>query len=666
MKRIIIMLVCIVLLSSFVIADDWEGDIDNPETYDYSNPTFYDNVPPEKWIKEVDWKQLDYVNFPLALESLEKNGFLSDSSFYNEIHLSSFLAHIPDNNLDLIDAEALIEAGHGRKMQARHIAANIDEVPDLKKLNGEELNKYVHEEYGVKSIDTDGCRYECTLKGGLLVARNIGGERDKLKLEDISGSHQAEVIVNKYGTIIVKVGKKGSSNIYASSESSFTLLVEESKSGQVAVQLDYERDFQVLSGRIMFIDGNIYVNAGEAVVVKGIGTIRAGRESVGIVNRPLIKRDGFSNKIYFDDEKIQLSGNSFSLLTENFVRNDPEESVRNGHSLILAPTARGAKSPSIITYDKGKQIMISGGGRVINGNEDVTLSEGRFLAKVVDISLGLTSRQVTANGYNLLPLTIIDEDNPEKKIVFENNNVRLGNQATYFSMEYDERLDNEINIVRKLGKAARADVAKPNIVVIGARQDRKDNILWPFYQDIWSVNRLPGQPTYYIDLDNEIYSSGGEFKDNEMFVRDLFSSQERIGNVYFFGHSKKVKDNYVLSVAAKGGSYNTINLPVNLVSRRDTDDPVFAGCASGDLFGSPGDTDKRQNSLLASYLMAQAKFGQGDYSWDQYKEDYINGRIKFPSLESCNDIPGTLIAVYENSGRSLSKVEKTRISSRKC
>ncbi|PIN74244.1 hypothetical protein COV20_01355 [Candidatus Woesearchaeota archaeon CG10_big_fil_rev_8_21_14_0_10_45_16] len=675
-----IAIIILLLLSGVVIGQEESYTSEQPERWNYDDQTFYDQIDYSQW----DWSQINGCSSCIdnALGALEKKGVLQGGNFYDETAasqfyhssaFSQFLATLPDDKVEKIDAKLIIEAGDGKLLEEKHIRANIDEVPDLKELDSSQFNDYMESDFGVKSVDLSHCqKNSCILQEGTL--KNRGPEAENLPLEDVKLSN-SKIIMTPEGRIIVKADTETISNYEFSSSpgAKYTVAI-----------INDNRHFTLLSdghdvgaaqtGIFQFDDGKVFIEPETTAIIDGLGTIEIKKgQKVELSPKPLDKAS-FENKIYVGEKAIEMTGQGYAVLYEDTIEHITDN-TRNGYRLVMSPKANERiESPSKISYNKEtRQMIIAGDAQIINGNNQIAVQQGHFLSELRGPK-GIISEDTQT--YNLYDLAMSLEDS-DKSLVFDNNKISTKNSA-FYSLQYNEGPAGFVNsglVIDRITDLGRGEVQDPDIVVISPRHLGIDveTKQWQRYEDFWLKNSQDN-PTFIVNFDQQTYSAPQFGLDdngrpvtvkgsNEVFMEQLLEKRRsqtfgKQTQIYFMGHSGydgekreysfDVNNDKINDIEKKYGDEITsafgnpvslknnkpsVIIPENQLGGHDVHDPVIAGCASADFLEREELNFEGQGDLFTAYLVSQAKYGVDN--WQDFIQKVRDKQIIWPDTKTC-------------------------------
>jgi hypothetical protein len=710
-KTTLLIIVCTFLLPIIALAQEETPQpqqnqfiAEDPSTYDYSSPDFYNQVDYNNW----DWNQISSnpQNVQTAITALQDQGILQGGAsydeskalgFYSDPGFATFLENLPESEFEKLDGAMLVDSGNANKLNQDQIAANIDEITDLKALEGKELNSYIQDEFAT-TLDVSQCQdKKCTLVDGVL--KNDGKNSNQIILSELTGKN-AIVNTQNDGTILINFNQfieEDDKLMFFSENNRFNFIINTRTQG-VNLNLK-EKDIGLLQGNFLFEKGQLFVipeinQKDKKDTVKysqfaGIGAVIFTKTNIEVSNKPLTTSDGFSNKVYIskDQNSIQMSGSGYSFMSDEFMEHVPQLNTRNGHRLIFTPQAnKKTNTPSIVSYNKKtRDLEVEGNAKIQNGNRHIKFQQGHILSELRSIS-GQNIITLSDQTFNQLPLNMKLKGKPGEVIMTgpdKGNKIITKNSAMY-SLQYNVDVKGNRELAMETFTDIKHGVKSPDIMVIGTRtyggnckgiptagcRAEKDEIaLWQRYEQIWLQNSKD-RPTFIINFDKDVYSSSDR-GNNHDFMDKLIEAKnknpfENMGStnyfenskIYFSGHSSDMDDKILFKIsqgkAARRNYYidkNQLGGGVNLKN------PFFAGCSSGPLVGKPAlRIDDGEIDIFSAFLVSKAK--KGTNTWDEFvKNQFSKDKITFPSRKTCLNSYSKLKLVDE-SYESLGTIKK--------
>jgi len=669
-KKLLLMVLLLLLVVNCVLAEDATYALDNPDAWDYNDPTFYNNIPIEEWdFAEVNWENVN--NYQEAIDYLNDYGILEEQEFYNNDNFVDFLGRLEEADYNKIDINKVIAAGKGTQLKSGHIQANVasgqEGISDLTKLDPDQLDIYFGENYGSGSfLDVSGCQEGvCSLKDGVLA--NNYGDQGRVSLNDLNDLGSA-VYMRDDGEIEVYVED-------IESMGKFSLVASEGANYNLYLTYNFNRvegqdprsfnliidgvNVPVASGKFEINDGKVFIlprteEKEYPTVITGVGIVYVDSlpdEEVKVeltMTRPT-EDEYFERKIYLSKDELMFTGSDYSVELPMKNPHDSDNPVRNGYYIEFTPKAnKAANIPSAIRLSKGMNIGITGDAIIHNDDNYIRAENGHFIDETrAPSEVGLREGDQRTE---LLNMRIYFEEYEGRELIVHDNRIDIGENTIAYSVQFNE--EGKVEIGEYLGPKVDGDVIKPTIVVIGTRNEwsEDERQIWETNRNAWLINRRDDRPVIIFDLDKNTYTVASEGKiENQVLIEDMveFANNEfatvyerKDYQFYFVGHSGVEGDEYVLVVGSEGNQNMRIKKETLAPTGTSRNNPIIAGCASEGFAGKKKGEglDMEETVALNLYLVAKANSDDPEnYNWELFVQDIESGKVKVP-----RDVTGSI------------------------
>jgi len=650
MKKTTVFIFVFLILVSFVYGQDVQEpaqyDANEPNEWNYNDPDFYQQISYLDW----DWTKITGNNIETAIGVLENKHAFANPAFYDKEKFPQFLSKLPPKHDHKIHAALAVGAGHGQQLTVNQIKQNINEVPDLGKLNQEHLNTYLEEEYGVARILVFCIENACTLNNGIL--KNSAGSFPLTKYS----AAKPVIFMQGDGTIDVRIDDKKAikkmwdenQRLTPGKEDNFKLTLIDAGYTKEKDPLGLLVELNLLqAGNFIFKEGKVFVDQTASTSIDGV-LFKVDGAPLQITNA---KSDlSTSDKIvYLGENEIIAKGSDYRLNfppknlylpnIEFHHKGEGIKGIRNGHIFSIEGLDRDSKFSLSIPEEGSPLVEVKGKVDITNGNKLIEARNNHFISRV-------TNRE---KQLQFVEMNLQFEEERENRLVFSSDRIDINSKTLHYSVQYNEPGRTGPAIEQQLGRLVDSRVVRPMLFLLGGRKEGEEEI-WQYMRDIYSLNQGSGQIMVIVDA----MKSQQRYDANQL--KDMLAAT-RIADppikTFFFGHSRaSVKPTgearYVLS--AYGGD-NAI------LSPEEINELDIASCVSAYLkHAPPGEISTvtrrqfeegmalEQMVALATFQMRKGQEGP-DYDIADFHHEMAQGKrgpIKFPHCRTVSMVTKAL------------------------